>query len=40
MLPPTPGEPNKKPLHIPVELGLIGANGHDLELKLDSGRGR
>ena len=27
VLPPTPGEAKKKPLHIPVKLGLIGANG-------------
>ena len=37
VLPATPGEPKKKPLHIPVRLGLIGANGHDLDLALDDG---
>ena len=36
-LPPTPGEPKKKPLHIPVKLGLIGANGAELDLKRDTG---
>jgi aminopeptidase N len=33
---PTPGQPKKKPLHIPVRLGLLGVNGHDLALKLTS----
>jgi len=28
--PPTPGQANKLPLHIPVRLGLIGADGKDL----------
>ena len=37
ILPATPGQPNKKPMHIPIRLGLLGANGHDLALKLDSG---
>ena len=36
-LPPTPGEARKRPLHIPVRLGLIGHNGHDLDLVLASG---
>ena len=26
-LPPTPGQPNKKPMHIPVRLGLVGKSG-------------
>ena len=34
VLPPTPGQPKKKPLHIPMRLGLLGANGADLALKL------
>ena len=34
VLPPTPGQPNKKPMHIPIRLGLLGANGHDIELEL------
>jgi aminopeptidase N len=34
ILPPTPGQPKKKPLHIPVRIGLLGADGHDLPLKL------
>ena len=37
MLPPTPREPKKKPLHIPLRLGLIGGNGQDVTLKLGSG---
>jgi len=37
ILPPTPGQPNKKPMHIPIRLGLLGANGHDIDLKLDTG---
>ncbi|MGH6816529.1 MAG: aminopeptidase N [Hyphomicrobiaceae bacterium] len=36
-VPPTPGESKKKPLHIPVRMGLIGGNGQDLPLRLDSG---
>jgi aminopeptidase N len=35
ILPPTPGQPSKKPMHIPIRLGLLGANGHDLDLSLD-----
>ncbi len=37
MLPPTPREPKKKPLHIPLRMGLIGGNGQDVPLKLSSG---
>jgi len=37
IVPPTPGQPSKKPMHIPIRLGLLGANGHDLDLKLASG---
>src|SRR5262249_9009571 len=38
-LPATPGQPHKKPLHIPLKLGLLSANGDDLDLKLESGPG-
>ncbi len=38
VLPPTPGEARKKPLHIPVRLGLLGSDGEDLPLALASGR--
>jgi aminopeptidase N len=31
--PPTPGEARKKPLHIPVKLALLGANGDEIDLK-------
>jgi aminopeptidase N len=37
VLPPTPGESRKKPLHIPVRIGLIGGNGQEIPLKRDSG---
>jgi aminopeptidase N len=37
VLRPTPGQPTKKPLHIPLRLGLLGGNGQDLDLKLASG---
>jgi len=32
--PPTPGQTEKLPFHIPFALGLVGADGHDLPLKL------
>ena len=35
--PPTPGQPKKKPLHVPVRVGLLSAKGKDLPLKLESG---
>jgi aminopeptidase N len=38
LLPPTPGEPKKKPLQIPVRLGLLDENGRDLDLILASGQ--
>jgi aminopeptidase N len=31
---PTPGQPVKEPFHIPVSLGLLGADGADLPLRL------
>ena len=33
--PPTPGQPEKLPLHIPVAVGLIGPDGADLPLRLE-----
>ncbi len=36
-LSPTPGQPKKEPLYIPLRLGLLGANGHDLPLQLTDG---
>ena len=35
VVPPTPGQAKKKPMMIPLKLGLIGANGDELSLKLD-----
>ncbi len=32
---PTPGQPDKLPLHIPLELGLVGPDGVDLPLRLE-----
>ena len=34
--PPTPGEPQKLPLHIPLAIGLVGSQGRDLPLQLES----
>ncbi|MBV8665287.1 MAG: aminopeptidase N [Burkholderiaceae bacterium] len=36
--PATPGQAKKLPFHIPVAVGLIGADGRDLPLRLDGGR--
>jgi aminopeptidase N len=35
VVPPTPGQSSKEPMHIPLKVGLIGANGDELPLKLD-----
>ncbi|MCD1632934.1 aminopeptidase N [Martelella mediterranea] len=35
--PPTPGESDKKPLHIPLRVGLISPNGDDMEPSAVSG---
>ena len=32
---PTPGQPEKEPLHIPMAVGLIGKDGNDLPLQLE-----
>ncbi|HML06672.1 MAG TPA: aminopeptidase N [Xanthobacteraceae bacterium] len=34
-IPPTPGQPDKEPMVIPLAIGLVGANGDDLPLALD-----
>ena len=34
-IPPTPGQPTKEPMVIPLALGLVGKNGGDLPLVLD-----
>jgi aminopeptidase N len=36
-VPPTPGQPNKEPMVIPLAIGLIGRDGRDLPLKLAGG---
>jgi aminopeptidase N len=36
-VPLTPGQPDKKPMVIPLALGLVGKHGNDLPLTLDSG---
>jgi aminopeptidase N len=36
--PPTPGQPHKQPLHVPLAIGLLGADGYDLPLRLDGDR--
>jgi aminopeptidase N len=33
--PPTPGQPEKQPFHIPVAVGLLGRDGRDLPLTVD-----
>jgi aminopeptidase N len=35
VLPSTPGQTKKVPMLIPLKMGLIGANGHELPLKLE-----
>jgi len=34
-IPPTPGQPTKEPMVIPLAIGLVGGNGADLPLTLD-----
>jgi aminopeptidase N len=33
--PPTPGQPDKAPFHIPLAVGLVGPDGKDIPLQLD-----
>ncbi len=33
--PPTPGQPDKKPLHIPIKLGLLGEAGQPLMIEMN-----
>jgi len=33
--PPTPGQPQKQPFHIPVAVGLLDARGNDIPLRLE-----
>ncbi|MEA2872437.1 MAG: aminopeptidase, partial [Hyphomicrobiales bacterium] len=37
-IPPTPGQPVKEPMVIPLAIGLVGADGRDMSLSLDDGR--
>ncbi|MEL6373469.1 MAG: aminopeptidase N [Pseudomonadota bacterium] len=37
VLPPTPGQQRKKPLHMPLALGLLAPDGEELALKLKDG---
>jgi aminopeptidase N len=37
-VPPTPGQPDKEPMVIPLALGLVGRDGRDLPLVLADGR--
>ena len=37
-MPPTPGQPSKEPMVIPLAIGLVGRDGRDLPLKLADGR--
>jgi aminopeptidase N len=37
-VPPTPGQPVKEPMVIPLALGLMGRGGRDMSLSLDGGR--
>jgi aminopeptidase N len=37
-VPPTPGQPTKEPMVIPLAIGLIGPDGRDMSLSLDGGR--
>jgi aminopeptidase N len=37
-VPPTPGQPSKEPMVIPLAVGLVGRDGRDLPLRLVGGR--
>jgi len=37
---PTPGQPDKEALHIPLAIGLVGPDGRDMPVRLDGGDGR
>ena len=38
IVPPTPGQSGKRPMHIPLAVGLIGPDGRELALQLDGER--
>ena len=33
--PPTPGQPTKRPFHLPLAIGLLDGDGHDMPLQLE-----
>ena len=35
----TPGQPDKKPLHVPIALGLLGRDGRPLDFKVEGNEG-
>ena len=37
VVPPTPGQPTKEPMVIPLAIGLVGKDGRDLPLELEDG---
>src|SRR5215475_12558717 len=37
IVPPTPGQPTKQPMVVPLSLGLVGKDGRDMPLKLSAG---
>ncbi len=37
VLRPTPGQPHKEPLFVPLRMALIGANGQEIDLDVESG---
>jgi aminopeptidase N len=37
-IPPTPGQPEKRPMPIPIAMGLLGPNGDELPTRLDGER--
>jgi len=38
--PPTPGQPNKQPMHIPLAIGLLDGDGEAMPLRLDGESGK
>lgn len=38
--PPTPGQPEKRPMHIPVAMGLLGRDGRDMDVQPETGKWR
>ena len=39
-VPPTPGQPTKEPMVIPLAIGLVGPDGRDMSLSLEHGSAR